>query len=522
MAATGSLQTPHRSVDAGAGARPPIALVVVAAALAVVMLLPLGYVLSVVIDVGWGTLEPLIFRPRVGELLVNTVLLVLFGVPATVALGVGGAWLVERTTLPYRRFWAVVLVAPLAIPAFVSSYGWASVIPSINGLSGGLLVAVLAYYPLVYLPAMATIRGLDPALEESARSLGLSSWAVFGRVVLPQLRLAILGGGLIVALHLLAEYGAFAFIRFDTFTTAIVVQYQSTFAGPAAGALGVVLSALCLTLLVTEATARGRARYARVGSGAARTPAPQHLGAMTPLVLLALTGLGVAAVAVPLSSVLRWLTQSNSWTEPELVNALVQTVLLAGGGALAAVLVALPIAWLTARHPGRLSRAVEGSSYVAASLPAIIVALALVTVTLRVVPSLYQTAFTVILAYVIIFLPRALVPLRAGIAQAPVPLEEMARSLGFSPLVARFRVTLPLLVPSLAAGAALVALGAANELTATLLLAPNGTRTLATQFWSAASAIDYPAAAPYGLLLIGLSVPAVALMFAQTRKWGAQ
>ena len=85
-------------------------------------------------------------------------------------------------------------------------------------------------------------------------------------------------------------------------------------------------------------------------------------------------------------------------------------------------------------------------------------------------------------------------------------------------MAARLRVTLPRLIPAMAAGAALVALGAANELTATLLLAPNGTRTLSTQFWSAASAIDYPSAAPYAVLLILLSVPAVALMFGHARK----
>ena len=161
---------------------------------------------------------------------------------------------------------------------------------------------------------------------------------------------------------------------------------------------------------------------------------------------------------------------------------------------------------------------IEGSTYVASSLPAIIIALALVTVTIRVIPSLYQTAFTVMMAYTIIFLPRALVSLRAGIAQAPVALEEAARSLGKSPLVARLTVTVPLLLPSLGAGFALVALGAANELTSTLLLAPSGTRTLATQFWSASSAVHYADAAPYAVLLIALSVPAVALLFTQSRK----
>jgi iron(III) transport system permease protein len=499
------------------GSRPSGTLVALTCALAAFMLVPIGYVVSIVFDVGWSTLGPLVFRPRVGELLLNTVLLVVIGVPATMVLGVGGAWLVERTSLPGRRWWAVILVAPLAIPAFVSSYGWGSAFPAVEGLGGALLITTLAYYPLVYLPAMAAIRGLDPALEESARSLGLGSWAVFGRVVLPQLRLAMLGGGLIVGLHLLAEYGAFAFIRFDTFTTAIMVQYRSTFAGPGAGALGVVLATLCLTLLVAEASARGRIRYARVGSGAPRVPMPVRLGRATPLAVTAVAAIGVAGVAVPLTSVLRWLAAGASWAQPELPVALAQTALLAGGGAALAVLVAFPTAWLTVRHPSRLSRAIEGSSYVASSLPAIIVALALVTVTLRTLPSLYQTAFTVMLAYVIIFLPRALVSLRSGIAQAPEQLEEAARSLGHSPLVARVRVTLPRLVPAMTAGAALVALGAANELTATLLLAPNGTRTLATQFWSAASSVDYPAAAPYAVLLILLSVPAVALMFGHTR-----
>ncbi|MBU4464615.1 MAG: iron ABC transporter permease [Actinobacteria bacterium] len=483
------------------------------------MLIPVGFVVTVGFQVGWPTLASLIFRPKVGELLVNTVLLLLFAVPLCVALGVGGAWLVERTTLPGRRAWAILLAAPLAIPAFVSSYGWVSAVPSISGLGGGLLIATLAYFPLVYLPTIAALRGLDPALEETARSLGRGSFAVFFRVVLPQLRLAIWGGALLVALHLLAEYGAFALIRFDTFTTAIVVQYESTFAGPAASALGVVLATICLVLLVVEASTRGRSRYARIGSGAARAALPLRLGiAATILSLGGLLTLAVLSLGVPLASLVRWLSVGDPWAQRELPQAITQTVGLALLGAVVTVLVALPVAWLSIRHASRWSRMLEGSTYVASSLPAIIIALALVTVTIRLAPGLYQTVVTVVLAYVIIFLPRALVSVRSGLAQAPIALEEAARSLGRSPLAARLRVTLPLMLPSIGAAAALVALGVANELTATLLLAPNGTRTLATQFWSASSSVAYSDAAPYALLLILLSAPAVAILFAQTRK----
>lgn len=342
---------------------------------------------------------------------------------------------------------------------------------------------------------------------------------MFFRVVLPQLRLAMLGGGLVVGLHLLAEYGAFAFIRFDTFTTAIVVAYQSTFAGPAAASLGIVLTSLCALLLLGDTLLQGHGRYARVGSGAPRRAEPLRLRPLpTAAMLLLPVGYVIAAAGVPMTIVIRWLFHGTAIDVETLVSTVLTTLALGTAGALATVVVALPIAWLSARYPGRLSRTLAGAAYLASSLPAIIVALALVTVTVRVAPAIYQSAGLVVAAYAIIFLPRAIVTLRAGIAQTPVGLEEAARALGVSPLVARLRVTLPLLLPTLAAATSLVALGAAGELTATLLLAPTGTRTVATQFWAAASSIDYAAAAPYALLLVALSAPAVAIMFTHATR----
>ena len=63
-------------------------------------------------------------------------------------------------------------------------------------------------------------------------------------------------------------------------------------------------------------------------------------------------------------------------------------------------------------------------------------------------------------------------------------------------------MTLPVIAPSIGAGAALVFLAISTELTATLMLSPIGTDTLATSFWSASSDLRYGAAAPYALLLV--------------------
>lgn len=487
-------------------------------------LLPLGYVVYMTIATGWDTAVSLIFRSRVGELLLNTVWLTIVSVPLSVVIGVGGAWLVERTRLRGHRWWAIALAAPLAVPAFVNSYGWVSAIPSLGGLSGGVLISVLSYFPLVYIPVAAALSRLDPTLEESAAALGLGPTKVFLRVVLPQLRVAVTGGALLVGLHLLAEYGAFAMIQFDTFTTAIMVQYQSTFNGTAGNMLASVLVFLCLILLVAEVRGRGTARYARVGSGGQAPPGRMPLGRLHVPAHLALGTVVALALGVPLWFVVRWVVLGGSavWIPDELFPALVTTLVYGALGAVVTTVVAFPMAFLAVRRPSWFSRGLELSNYVTSSMPGIVVGLAFVTISIRVFPRSYQTAAVLIAAYVLLYLPRALVSLRAGLAQAPIELEEAAQALGTRPVIAFLRVTLRLCAPAAAAGAALVFLAVVNELTATLLLSPNGTRTLATEFWAKSSEIDYAGAAPYALLMVLLSAPMTYLLFQQSKKAAGQ
>jgi iron(III) transport system permease protein len=486
----------------------------VGAGVAALALLPLGFVAVYTVTVGPDEARELLLRPRVGELLFNTVRLVVAGITLSVMLGLGCAWLVERTRIPFGRVWHLLLVAPLAVPAFVNSYGWVSLTPRVEGFAGAVLIVTLSYFPLVYLPVSASLRGLDPALEEASYSLDHSRWWTFWRVVLPQLRPALLGGSLLVGLHLLAEFGALQMLRFPTFTTAIYDQYRSSFNGPAATMLASVLVACCVLLLYAELRLRGRRRYARIGGGVPRSVPRHELGRLKLLALPALAGLVALALGVPLSSLARWLVVGSSTAFPmdELAAAASTSLTLGGAAAALTVLLALPVAWLAVRQRGLMSTVIERSTYVANSLPGIVVALALVTVSINFAQPIYQTFVLLLLAYAIMFLPRAVVTVRAGLEQAPPMLEDVSHSLGVGPLATARRVTLPLLLPSVGAGAALVFLAVTTELTATLLLAPIETTTLATRFWSHSSAASYGAAAPYALLMILISLPATYLL----------
>jgi iron(III) transport system permease protein len=223
---------------------------------------------------------------------------------------------------------------------------------------------------------------------------------------------------------------------------------------------------------------------------------------------------------VPVLTLSRWLFIGGSrvWKWDEIGAALGQTLVLAFIGALLTTLAAIPMAWLSIRAPGRLQRALEACNYIVGSLPGVVVALALVTITVKVALPIYQTIVTILLAYVLIFLPRAIISLRASIAQAPLDLEEAACSLGRSPAQALWLVTMRLAAPGAAAAMALVALGITNELTATQMLAPNGTQTLATAFWSLTGEIDYAGAAPYALIMVLFSLPLIWLLYTQSKR----
>jgi iron(III) transport system permease protein len=508
---------------APAGARPGPVVGIGVLALVAATFIPLGYIAWSMVSLGPGAIYELLARPRVGELLVNTMGLVVVTVPLCLLLGVATAWLVERTDLPGRAVWRPLFVAPLAVPAFVNSYAWVSVVPTLHGFWAGVLVATTSYFPFAYVSVAATLRRLDPAIEESARALGSGQAEVFRRIVLPQLRLAILGGALLIGVHLLAEYGAFAMLRFSTFTTAIFEQFQATFNGAAGSTLAGVLVLLCLVLIVGESTARGNARYARIGSGAQRVSAPQYLGSLAVPATIGLGVLAVLALGVPVWVIARWLWIGGTaaWTSTEIVTSTVQTVVLAGTAAVLTTVLAFPFAWVAVRYTGLFARFVEGSNFITSSMPGIVTALALVTVAIRYVPSLYQTVTLVVAAYVLLFLPRAMVNLRSGLAQVPPGLEEASRSLGVSPALTFLRVTLRLTAPAAAAGASLVFVAVATELTATLLLAPTGTNTLAMRFWSLSSELDYADASPYAFLLVALSVPVTVVLFRQSAKAAA-
>jgi len=494
--------------------------------------LPLGYLVWRTHDYGWGSAIDVATSSRSLSLLWSTLILAVAVTITTVAISLPVAWLTVRTDLPGRRIWAVLTVLPLAIPTYVGS--WAIIgalgprgmlanilsvdsIPSLYGFWGAWAALSLFSYPYVLLTVRAAWSRLDPGLEEASRMLGRSPRATFVHIVWPQLRPAVVGGSLLVALYTLSDFGAVAMMRYDTFTRAIYVQYRGALDRGAAAVLGLMLVILTIVVLSGEQRLRRRESLHRLHGSGARAPRRVELGRARWVALAGLGTLVTLSLAVPLGVIGYWLVRGLRANEPVWPGWNLMTNSLSVSLAAAAIttVAAIPVAVFARRSPGRLARIVERLSWSGYALPGIVVALALVYFGARVVPWAYQTTAMLVFAYAVLFLPQAVGAIRASLLQVTPSVEEASLLLGADRRTTFRRVLLPLLRPGLGAGAGLVFLTTMKELPATLLLSPTGFSTLATRVWNATSEGFLGRSAGPALALVLLSSVPMAVLLAR-------
>ncbi|PHJ59245.1 iron ABC transporter permease [Nostoc linckia z18] len=516
--------------------RPPLFLTLAAAVVAVAIALPLLYLVIRTTGIGGEELWQLISRPRNVMVFFNSAAMAATVTFFSALIAIPLAFLTVRTDLPGRRFWLVATTLPLAVPSYVGSFALIATLaprgsflqlllqplgveelPSIYGFPGTVLAITLFTYPYMLLSVRSALQGIDPSLEEAAKSLGYGGKETFFRVVLPQLKPSIIAGGLLVALYALRDFGTPSLMRFDAFTRAIFLQYKASFNRNSAAALALMLVILVLGILWLEYRMRSRAAYYSRGSASLRPPKIAKLGIWKWPAFgfcLLITSFGVA---LPVGVTLFWLIRGFNigYTFPNLIPNILNSIGAAGLAALATTIFALPVAILAVRFPNKITAIIERCSYIGFGVPGIVVALSLVFFGANYLPMLYQTLPMLIFAYLVLFLPQSVGTVRSSLLQLNPQIEESARSLGRNAWQTLKEVTLPLVQPGILSGAVLVFLTAIKELPATILLAPIGFTTLAMQIWQATENVDFADAAAASLAMLLVSIGSTLLVLSQ-------
>ncbi len=485
-----------------------------ALAAAIISLVPLLYLVDTAMSRGFSQLIDELAQWRTLQLISRSVLLTFAVTVAAVVIGTFAAWVVVMSGIAGRVPLLMLFSLSLAIPSYLSAFAWVSWLPSISGFLGAFVVLTLVCYPYVMLPVVAAMRRIDGLHEEVSHSLGRRGWSMFFGLTLGQIRSSIVGGALLVALYALSDFGAVAAMRYEAFTWVIYGAYRSGFNPSRAAILSLVLISVALALTVAEVSLRGRTTATRIGSGASRMRR-QHASVGTRIVALVGSAVVIAAGAgVPIASVVSWVRRSATASVDiaDVYRAVAYSFQVGILTSVVAVILAIPVAVVAVRYSSRFTRSLERATYISHALPGIVIAISVVFIGVRTLQPIYQRLPLLVLGQVILFLPLTVVAVRNAIEQSTPRVEEVAKSLGASPLATIARVTVPLALPGILAGGAMTMLSAVKELPTTLLLRPTGTETLATSIWKYSSVSDYASVGPFAIALMILAVVPVAVM----------
>lgn len=529
----------------------------IALLVAALCLLPM---IAVAVASATGGLETLglLSRTVLGGYIMTTLILVLCVALGTFAIGTGAAWLVTMTHFPGRAVLEVLLVIPLAFPAYVLAYAYTHILdhpgivqsslralmgwgprdywfPEIRSIGGAAIMLILVLYPYVYLLARAAFLQQSATCFLAARALGKNAVYAFARVAMPMARPAIASGVLLAIMETIADFGTVAYFGVQTFATGIYTSWFSIGDRAAAAQLALGILSVALLLALLERSSRGKAKYhssARRHEIMARVELEGwHKWAATALcsipVLLGCLLPGAALFIMAFGS-------EQDLLSPRYIQFTRNSIQLAGVAALLTVVAAVVLTYLKRLDGGRVSSATLSVARLGYAVPGGVIAVGLLVpfahfdnaldawmrASFDVSTGLLLTGsmWVLVMAYMIRFLAAALGAYEGGQAALNANMDAAARALGQTAMGTLRRIHLPILRPSLLTALLIVFVDVMKELPATLILRPFNFDTLAVQAYRLASDERLEGAAVPSLVIVAVGLLPVLLICRQVGR----
>lgn len=491
--------------------------------IAAVVAIPIAFTLFSAITVDMELWKRL-YDTRLKVILPNTIKLLFSVGMLTLLIGVTTAWIVTRYDFRGKNIWEWVLILPLAVPGYVLAYAYASIMapgglaqniwssffgdiskmPSLYSFWGVSLILSLVNYPYVYLLTRASLLNQNVKYHEAARVMGVSKikrlWSINIRMAYP----AIIAGLALALMEVMADFGTVALLRYPTFTEAIYRQMTARFDPSGAAALAFVLVAITFLLMNLERHFRGRRSFEQT-KGSFRSQLPKRLNLRASLAVTALMLIIISfAFFIPFAMLISMAFDaiSKGGLDSRFIRFTSNTILVSALGATAASILAVPAAYLHARRPNALNRAVYYMSSLGYSLPGPVIAVGILLTVAMFFNWLYGSLLLLLMAYVVRFMPISLQSQDSSISLISKSMDDAAKTLGAGTWRTFKDILLPLMRRGILAGWVVVFVDCMKELPATMMLRPLAFDTLAVRVWVEASESLWEMAALPSLLIV--------------------
>lgn len=479
-----------------------------------------------------------------------------FGIGASglsVALALALAWITIRTNAPLRRLFELTAIVPNIMPPLLISISWVLLLNPSNGLinaaamglfglerapfniyslPGLIFVEGLILTPLAFLIIAAALKSMDPAMEESAKTLGSNEMGVALRITFPLIRPALLAAWTLNFVRAVESFDTPAIIalpaRIEVFTTKIYREALGSF--PAnhnlAAAYGVGLLGIALVFVYLYRRFTSQVESFSTVTGKGFRPHQIDLGpwryaasaaALLLLTLMVVLPLGVLLLTslFPYYHVPGWESWQNLTlkhyryvlSHDRVYRAFTNSLFLAVAGATLCMLLASLTAYVTVKTKVAARGLLEGLVFIPWAFPGTALAIGLLWAYVNFPLPIYATIWILLIAYVTRFLPYGLRAVTSTIIQIHKELEEASASCGASFLATFRRIVFPLMRPGIMAGWILLATIYMREFSASIFLYSPGSEPLGPLlYFLYLDALHGPMAA------LGLAISAVCIV----------
>ena len=460
------------------------------------------------------------------------------------------AWLVGRTNLYGRRFFRSLFVLTYMVPPYVGAMAWLRLLnPNVGtinqwmrallhlpdtpgpmnvySLPGLIWVLTTFYYPYAFITISRAMEKMDPSLEEASRISGASPVRTVARVTLPLMMPSLVSGALLVFVSAASCYGIPSIIgspgRVHTVTTRIVeyVGLGQQGMNDATG-MAVFLLTVAVLILFLSDVVLAKKQYITV-SGKSVSPAVVDLRFWRVPLTVLVSLFAVVVILIPFATIFTTsfkvdvgksmlrpgnFTLSNWQTvfgRTETINCLKNSLLFASVAASVGIIIACTMSYLLQRTSIRGRKIPDFLITLGSGTPSVVIALGLImTMKGNFGINIYNTAYIMIIAYLIKYLMMGMRTVVSAMSQIHVSLEECSQIAGASWLRTMFRITGRLIFPSIAAGWFLIFIPSFYELSMTTLLYSSTTKTIGFQLYEYWTFTSQPMACAmaFGILMI--------------------
>ena len=499
-----------------------------------------------------GNYQKILTHPYYLGALKNTLIVGGGGMLGACLLGVPLAYCTARFVVRGRSVIATLAVLALVSPPFIGAYSWVMVagnngwltqnmktlgltMPTIYGAHGIILVFSLKFFPFVYLMTETALRNINRAYEEAAENLGCSATARFFKITLPLVFPAVSSGAILSFVLSIADFGTPSIIGRDyrTLSTVAYNQYTSEMGGPPTMAVSISMLMIVIAMLAVllQRYLMGPRRYAGALTNlSVPKPCRGAFGVAVHALCYSIVALATMPIAVViytsfletngpvftggfgLNSYARVIREVPDVIVNTFKFSLVATLLITLAGGL--------ISYVVVRRETAAAGLLDALLMVPYVVPGVVLAIGFLLCFQYGAFDLIGTSTIIVLMLFVRRLPYGVRATSAVLRQIKPSIEEAAVNLGASPLQAFARVTVPLMLPGVIAGAMMSFITAINELSATLLLYTARTTTMPVRIYSAVLDGEFGIAAALAALLLassGLCV-FVVLRFSQSKE----